>query len=58
MKKKASKKLSLTKIKLSKLQSNLAAIQGGGRTTSSIQVCDGCGGNTTISCGGAGYPCD
>ncbi|WP_146151375.1 hypothetical protein [Chitinophaga niastensis] len=53
--KKVSKKLSLRKIKLSRIQlTNLEAIQGArGLVTSSIQICDGCGGNSTISCGGS-----
>ncbi|NSL87866.1 class I lanthipeptide [Chitinophaga solisilvae] len=59
MKKKVSKKLALKKLTLAKLQlTNPEAIKGGGVLTSSIWICDGCGGNTTISCGGAGYPCN
>ncbi|WP_113613751.1 class I lanthipeptide [Chitinophaga flava] len=62
MKKQANKKLLLKKIAVTKLQvNNPAAIKGGGPggpQTSSIWICDGCGGKTTISCGGAGYPCE
>jgi hypothetical protein len=59
MKKKVSKKLTLSKVTLSKLQlTNPEAIKGGGILTSSVWICDGCGGHNTISCGGAGHPCN
>ncbi|MCW3463934.1 hypothetical protein [Chitinophaga nivalis] len=60
MKKKVSKKLNLKKLAVANLQLiNPETIKGGApRPTSSVWICDGCGGNTTISCGGAGYPCD